>query len=32
MSRIPSGCKDDPQLWEPVNKEDKRITAVNREV
>jgi hypothetical protein len=32
MSRIPSGCKDDPQLREPVNKEDERITAVNREL
>ena len=32
MSRIPSSCKDAPQLWEPVNKEEKRIDADSREV
>ena len=32
MSRIPSGCKDTPQLWEPVNKEEECIDADNREV
>jgi hypothetical protein len=32
MSRIPSGCKDAPQLWEPINKEEKSIDADSREV
>ena len=32
MSRIPSGCKDAPQLWEPVNKEEERIDANNCEL
>jgi hypothetical protein len=32
MSRIPSGCKDAPQLWELVNKEEEYVDADNREV
>jgi hypothetical protein len=31
-SRIPSNCKDAPQLWGSVNKEEKCIDADNREV
>ena len=32
MSRISLGCKDAPQLWEPVNKEEECIDDDNREV
>jgi hypothetical protein len=32
MSRIPSGSKDAPQLWELVNKEEECIDSDNREI
>jgi hypothetical protein len=31
MSRIPSGCEDAPQLWEPVNNEEECIDNNNNE-